>query len=187
MTTLGFFFRQKNLLCICSCWIPFFVAENLPKTETLAGTNNLGNRIFDEIGWWNFGLAGNVGIRVGCSCREDDGLDGTGTALLTCFNWPCLLRGSNSTTYICIIGADHERRIHRCSQLRPLHSHRGAMEWATGHDRLLRSHCHGTVHSQPRISLKDTKYRKPSMSTSYTLLFLISVQFFKLVQWLCST
>ncbi len=91
---------------------------------------------------------------MGCRCGEDDRLDSSGAALLSWFNWACLLRRSYSVAHIRIFGTHYEWRVHRCSQLRPLHSQGREMEWATGHDRLLLPHCHRALHPHSRLSLK---------------------------------
>ncbi len=103
---------------------------------------------------------GNAGVRVGCAGWEADRFDSTGAGLQSWYSRPCLLLGSCPTVHICITGTHHERRVHRCSQFRALHSQSRAMEWTASDDWLLLPYNHRTHYPHRLLPVSKKHKRK---------------------------
>ncbi len=116
--------------------------------------------------------AGNAGVRVGCAGWEADRLDSTGAGVQSWYYRPCLFPGSCPTVHVRVTGTHHERRVHRCSQFRALHSESWAMEWTTSDDRLLLPYNHRTRYPHPLLPVsKKHKRKTPGLQRALDTLY----------------
>lgn len=110
---------------------------------------------------FNCDCAGNVGICVGHDCGESDRIDSAGAAHQP---WPTgshLLPSCGANLHLRLPRAHHERRVHRCPQLWPIHSQGRAMERPYCDGGIFWPHRHRALH--PRCCLRPLG----SMSGTY--------------------
>ena len=105
---------------------------------------------------------GDAGHSVGVSGGEGDGADGGGAAVQPDDERAGVLRGRGAAIHIRVAGADHERRVDGCAELRAVHSASGAMERAAGDAGISGAGGDGAHPRDPRLPLNQFRRGLPS-------------------------